>query len=152
MPSFSWLVPCSALCALGLLACGDDQAPEDASALLSRIRSENYRGWARAPGYETRRPSDAPHSDAVDIYVNSVVSAALAEGTPRAEWPVGSIIVKDGWDGGDLELIAVMEKRSDGWFWAEYFDDESKYSGRPSICTGCHESGSDYVLAFALPK
>lgn len=27
-----------------------------------------------------------------------------------------------GFDGGDLELIAIMNKRVEGWFWAEYDD------------------------------
>lgn len=138
---------------IGFVACsGDDQTPAEAKALLAKIRAESYRNWARAPGYEKRRNSDAPHADEVDIYVNSVVSSALAGGKPLDTWPEGAIIVKDGWDGQELELIAVMEKRADGWFWAEYFDGESKYSGRPELCTDCHASGSDMVRAFSLPK
>jgi len=46
-----------------------------------------------------------------------------------------------------------MEKRRDGWFWAEFDDDgEPKFSGRPSKCTDCHASGSDFVRAFSLPR
>lgn len=138
---------------LTLVACsGDDQAPSEAKELLSRVRGEKYRTWARAPGYEKRRSSNAPHSDEVDIFVNSVVANALAEGRPLTAWPEGSLIVKDGWDGADLELIAVMEKRADGWFWAEYYDDESKYSGKPDLCIDCHARGADMVRAFSLPK
>jgi hypothetical protein len=135
------------------VACAsDDQAPEEADALLAQVRAENYRAWARAPGYEQRRNAASPHAEEVDIYVNGVVAKALADAKPLAEWPEGSVIVKDGWDGSDLELIAVMQKRADGWFWAEFFDDESKYSGKPSVCIDCHASGADSVRAFPLPK
>jgi len=136
-----------------LVACAsDDQAPQEARSLLAQVRSDNYRTWKRAPGYEQRRPAASPHSDAVDIFVNDVVAKALADAKPLSEWPEGSVIVKDGWDGSDLELVAIMQKRADGWFWAEYFDDESKFSGKPGICIDCHAKGADSVRAFPLPK
>jgi hypothetical protein len=132
-----------------LVGCGDNQDDSGARDLLSRVRADVYREWQRAPGYERRRSSNAPHGGSVDIYVNGVVADALAAGEPLVEWPVGSIIAKDGFDGADLELIALMEKRSDGWFWAEYDSDgEPAYSGRPDICIDCHRSGADYVRAF----
>ena len=57
-----------------------------------------------------------------------------------------------GFDGSDLELVAVMEKRDDGWFYAEFDGEgEADYSGKPAVCTDCHESGDDYVRAFSLP-
>jgi hypothetical protein len=135
-----------------ILGCGDNQDEAGARDLLQKIEADRYRTWERAPGYATRRASNAPHSEAVDIYVNDVVSEVLALGEPLAAWPVGSIIAKDGFDGSELELIAVMEKRADGWFWAEYDSDRNPdYSGRPDVCIDCHESGSDYVRAFRLP-
>jgi hypothetical protein len=135
-----------------VLGCGDNQDEQGARDLLAKIEADRYRTWDRAPGYETRRPTNAPHSEAVDIYVNDVVAEVLALGEPLTSWPVGSIIAKDGFDGDELELIAVMEKRTDGWFWAEYGSDRSPdYSGHPDVCIDCHESGSDYVRAFRLP-
>lgn len=132
--------------------CGDNQDDAGARALLEKIRADRYTSWDRAPGYETRRPTSAPHSNFVDIYVNDRVAEALALGEPLSGWPVGSIIAKEGFDSDGLELIAVMEKRADGWFWAEYDDDgDPDYSGRPDLCTHCHQSGSDYVRAFRLP-
>jgi hypothetical protein len=137
-----------------LAGCGDNQEPEQADALWDRIHAESYRSFARAPGYETRRPSDAPHSDQVDIYVNDVVAQALADGG-ISSWPVGSLIVKDGFtDDGELDLVAVMDKRADGWFWAEYLDVEAgdaEFSGKPDICIDCHSSGADFVRAFGFP-
>jgi hypothetical protein len=140
---------------LGLLCplpgCGDNQDDGGARALLARVQRENYRGWDRAPGYETRRPTGAPHGKEVDIYVNDVVVQAIQTQGLKA-WPVDSVIVKDGWDGSDLDIVAIMEKRSDGWYWAEYDSDgDPDFSGRPDICIECHASGSDYVRAFALP-
>lgn len=135
-----------------LVACGDNQDDAGARALLERVRAEEYRSWDRAPGYERRRESDAPHSDAVDIYVNDLVAEVLALGEPTERWPEGAIIVKDGFDGSKLEIIAIMEKRSGGWYWAEYDDDgDPDYSGKPDVCTDCHDGGSDFVRAFALP-
>jgi hypothetical protein len=136
-----------------LAGCGDDQDPDGARELWTRIHAEGYRGWTRAPGYESRRPSSAAHGDSVDIYVNRVIASSLAAGQPLSAWPDGSLIVKDGFDGGDLDLVAVMEKRGSAWFWAEYgADGSAHYSGSPDVCTGCHASGSDFVRAFSLPE
>jgi Cytochrome P460 len=135
---------------------GDDQEPAAARALYQRIQEQDYRSWRRAPGYETRQVARAPHSDYVDIYVNDVVAAALDAGEPLDAWPVGSLIVKDGFErfnDSSPELVAVMEKLDDGWFWAEYFGgDDAKFSGKPEVCLSCHESGGDYVRAFPLPR
>lgn len=132
--------------------CGDNQDDVGARALLADIRAQDYRRWERAPGWPARASSSAPHGDEVDIYVNEVVSDALAAAEPLRTWPLGSIIAKDGWDGSELEHIAVMKKRSDGWFWAEYDGDgEPAYSGHPDTCTDCHQRGGDYVRAFRLP-
>ncbi len=60
--------------------------------------------------------------------------------------------MKDGFDGADLELVAAMEKRDDGWFWVEWDGSgESVYSGKPDVCIDCHASGSDGIRAFSLP-
>lgn len=141
-----------AAAAVLLPACGDNQDDAGARDLLARVRAAEYRSWERAPGWPSRRDSGAPHSDQVDIYVNDVVAEALLTPSQTRRWPEGSLIVKDGFDGSDLEIVAVMEKRSDGWYWAEYdADGNPDYSGHPDICIDCHQSGSDHVRAFALP-
>lgn len=133
-------------------ACGDDQDPEGAKELWQRIHDEGYRDWQRAPGYEERQPAGSPHSDAVDIYVNEVVRAALSADEALTEWPEGALIVKDGYDGSTLEIVAAMEKRAGRWFWAEWDGHgDSIFSGSPPTCTDCHESGDDFVRAFDLP-
>lgn len=134
-----------------LAACGDNQDPVGAAALWEDIHRDEYRTWQRAPGYEQRRRSNAPHGDDVIVFVDDVVVEALSAESPVSEWPLGSTIVKDGYNGSALELVAVMEKRESGWFWAEYDGDgEASYSGSPDLCTGCHRSGDDYVRAFTF--
>jgi hypothetical protein len=137
---------------LTLGACRQNDAPDEAAELLERVRDEDYGSWQRAPGYDERTPSDAPHSDAVEIFVNDVVAGALVSEEALSEWPEGSIIVKDGYtDDGELALIAVMEKRANGWFWAEYDGEGATlYSGVPDICIDCHDGGSDFVRAFGF--
>ncbi|MEO7328760.1 MAG: hypothetical protein ABI193_09300 [Minicystis sp.] len=139
--------------ALPLAACGDNQDPVGADAFWAQIHAAPYSKWAGGPGYEKRTPSSGPHADEVVIFVNDVVQATLAGSAGPTTWPEGSLIVKEGYNGSDLHIVAAMEKRSDGWYWAEW-DGEgaAKYSGHPGVCTGCHESGSDFVRAFALPK
>jgi len=148
------------LCLVALLAsaCGDDQDPEGARMLWERIHAEGYRTWERAPGYRERQPSRGAHGDAVIIYVNDVVAETLAADRRAYAWPVGSIIVKDGFSGPGVDLIAAMEKRpaesgDDGqWFWVEWNDSgDTLYSGAPTLCTGCHRIGDDWVRGFFLP-
>lgn len=116
------------------------------------IHTQSYRTWGRPPGHLQRTASNAPHGDSVDVYVNAVVMNTLTSGLHPTAWPVGSIIVKDGFVGSTNTRVAAIEKRTDGWFWAEYDADGTvRSSGRPSSCTGCHASGSDYVRAFHLP-
>ncbi|HEY3494053.1 MAG TPA: cytochrome P460 family protein [Polyangiaceae bacterium] len=148
-PAFWTLVNCLFL----FTACGgDNQDDAGARDLLARLQAEDYRSWERAPGWPSRQETGAPHGDTVDIYVNDVIEGALLAAAPLDRWPEGSVVVKDGWDGSDLEIVAVMEKRSDGWYWAEYDDaGEPDYSGHPDICIDCHRTGSDFVRAFRLP-
>ena len=139
---------------VGLFACGDDQDPEGAADLLQRLRDDDYQSWARGPGYAERRVSFAAHGDEVEIFVNEVAAKALSSDDGLETWPVGSIIAKDGYDeDGTHLLVAAMEKRADGWYWAEWDAESgtSDYSGKPGICIDCHASGSDYVRAFSLP-
>lgn len=138
--------------ALAVAACGDNQDPDAAAALWQEIHDLDYRSFARAPGYEMRRPSDTAHASAVDIYVNGVMQAVLAAADPVAAWPVGSLVVKDGFDGDDLELVAVLKKEAGGWFYAEYdAGGSAKYSGQPDLCLDCHSAGRDATLAFSPP-
>ncbi len=136
-----------------LASCSDNnQDPAGAEDLLDEVRAADYQSWARAPGYPTRTASTAPHGDMVDIYINDVLAEVLASGETLTEWPEGSLIVKDGFKSDAPHLVAIMDKRADGWFYAEYdADDEILYSGSPDTCTGCHSAGADFVRAFGFP-
>jgi hypothetical protein len=144
--------------ALGLVLCLPSMAGcrnEDeggAIALWEDFQAADYRSWARAPGFPGRTPSTAAHGDAVEIFINDTLVEALASGDKLTAWPEGSLIVKDGFKEGEPHLVAAMEKREDGWFFAEYEPDgEVSFSGTPRVCTGCHDAGADYVRAFGFP-
>ncbi len=132
--------------------CGDDQDPAAARALWDRIQAEDYRNWARAPGFDTPRPTRAPHQDRVVVYLNATMAEA-ASGPPLDVWPEGSLVVKEGLDAaGDIGQVAAMEKRDGKWFWAEWSPEgDSLFSGEPTICLGCHRIGDDWVRAVFLP-
>jgi len=150
----SWrlVVSLAGLCVPLLSGCGDNQDDAGARKLLGDVQDDGYRSWDRAPGWPARQKSRGPHGDEVDIYVNDVIASALSAGQPLEGWPTGSRIAKDGWNGSELAHVALMEKRDDGWFWAEFDGDGNPtYSGHPEECTRCHGSGSDYVLSFKLP-
>ncbi|MGB1277355.1 MAG: cytochrome P460 family protein, partial [Nannocystaceae bacterium] len=142
-------------------ACGDTKTGDGGNALLLKVQDMDYSSWERAPGYPGIADSDAPHGGYVEIYINEVVAAALvppAEGEALTEWPVGSIIVKDGWEdaeGSDRSILAIMEKREGGWYYEEYVgtnEDSPKFAGdRIATCMGCHSSGADFVRAFGFP-
>jgi hypothetical protein len=135
-----------------LASCGEDQDPEAAEAFWNQIQTDDYRSWERAPNHEERVPSRAAHGDSVDVFINQVVVDALADET-TSSWPTGSIIVKDGYDGDDLMFVAGMEKVDSVWFWVEYNGDgDTLFSGAPTICTGCHRIGDDWVRSFFLPN
>jgi hypothetical protein len=138
-----------------LSGCGseddDNQDPEGAKKLLASVRADDYQSWTRAPGWPERAPTSAPHSDEVDIYVNDILEMATMTGG-TTQWPLGSIVAKDGFRGENLEIVALMEKRTDGWFYAELSGNgEPMFSGQPAICTDCHDSGDDYIRAFDFP-
>jgi hypothetical protein len=139
-----------------LIACGGGDDTVDATGgreLLARVQNENYRSWRRAPGWDSRLPSiGGGHGGQLDIYVNDVVAAILDNGGPVKELPAGAAIVKDVWNGTDLHAIAIMDKRADGWYWAEFSGfGEVSAAGHPAGCINCHQSGVDYVRAFVLP-
>lgn len=140
-----------------LIGCRQNDDPEGARQLYAKVtEGAGYRAWARAPGFPSRKPSFTAHQDAVEIFVNEAIANALAGPALVRSWPVGSIVVKEGYDGDDLALVAIMEKRDDGWFWVETDGDgEPLYSGRPDVCIDCHDNRaahSDWLYSFELPR
>jgi hypothetical protein len=162
--SLAVIVVVAVVVAVASTGCGQDDDPEGARVLWEKVNAgAGFASWQRAPGYGVRRASFTAHATAVEIFVSPEVQATLAppvaRSAPVTEWPVGSIVVKEGFSsvtGGSRKSIAVMEKRQDGWFWAEYDDGgTSTYSGRPGVCVDCHthrKSYSDWVYSFELPR
>ncbi|MBX3189083.1 MAG: cytochrome P460 family protein [Labilithrix sp.] len=146
------------LLAAMVASCKQDDDPAGARALWDKINAgEGFRSWRRAPAYPERTPSFTAHADAVEIFVSPEMSAALRGSPPKiTEWPQGSIVVKEGYRGDTRKLVAVMEKRADGWFWAEYDGEgETLFSGRPKICVDCHDNRatySDWTYAIEFPR
>jgi hypothetical protein len=132
---------------------------KDADELYERITVLNYKKFVRAPGFEKRTQSEAEMQHffkeplTVDIYMNEIVEEALTKDSIE-EWPVGSLLVKDGFLDDKLELISVLEKREDGWFYAEWNGEATaKTAGYAvQVCIGCHASGDDMVRAFRFPQ
>jgi hypothetical protein len=143
---------------LATTACGgQNDDPEGAKQLFAKVsQGAGYRSWNRAPGFSVRKASFSAHADAVEIFLNPEMQTALAGPVAIRSWPVNSIVVKEGYSGDDRELVAIMEKRANGWYWAEFDGDgEPLYSGTPKVCTECHDNRSDYsdwIYAFELPR
>ncbi len=133
---------------LGCLAasagCRESTDPEEARDLRDRL-GLTYRDWPRVPGFEERVASRTAHGNEVDVYWNEV-SARSAAARPFEAMAPGSILVKEAYADGELLNVAVMEKRFDGWFWAEWNPEGSVlFSGRPGICIDCHRRGEDFL-------
>lgn len=146
---------CALLAGWAALACGapDENQDEDgARDLLERVQTADYRSWSRPPGFEQRSPSQRAHGQLVDLFISDSVATVLSADESVPALPLGSIIVKDAYRDDQLHAIAIMEKRSDGWYWAEY--DEAgtvTSSGHPEGCQRCHRASKDYVRSFPVP-
>jgi len=129
---------------LALAACRENTDPEAGRELQRRV-APAYRSWARVPGFEARRESQTAHGEDVDVYWNDRAARSAAARPFEAMAP-GSVLVKEAFVGDELAHVAVMEKRFDGWFWAEWeANGEVTFSGRPGICIDCHRRGDDFL-------
>jgi hypothetical protein len=137
---------------LGCSACGgEDKDEAGARDLWARLQEADYRTWAPAPGWETRQETVSAHGQQADIFINDAVVSALLEESLEA-WPVGSLLVKDSYRGEALALIAALEKRDSGWYFAEWNGaGELKFAGSPSVCRNCHDAADDSVFSVGLP-
>ena len=161
--------------ALSSVACSE--ANEDASgaeALWGQVKND-YRSWSNPTPYGSKQPSHTLHEEEVQIFFNSTVSdlhqdlddcrvlrptamqgqiffatALDAAGNAITEWPIGSVIAKDGYRGGELAINSVLEMGAEGWFFAEYDSGGGVlFSGTPEICTSCHAGAMDDGLFSA---
>lgn len=116
------------------------------------IRTREYREWEHAPGWQKRRTTTSPHSEAKVIFIDPATVAAIGSGESR--FPAGATIVKEGYDSsGDLAIVAAMQRLPGrGWLFAEYRagGEVVEEAENPPLCTQCHTGSQDGVLAFSL--
>lgn len=128
-----------------------------ADVLWKRLQSLDYRSFSRAPSFETSKVSSVPHEGQptilVDIYINPVLQSALQSKKPIQSWPVGSLLIKDAFQQGEHQMVILMEKRAEGWLWAQWNAEGSpQVFGQDGECIRCHTKGDDMVLAFRFPQ
>lgn len=143
----------------------DEESTEDINenaALYELTKSDEgyiyFKNGDELPG-----TSPSPHGS-FKLRFNDVAAAAL-DSTGKlpvgASFPENSLIVKDLYSGGSLNLIAVMQKKpsssnsANNWVWAEYNPGgEVVYSvsENGAACTSCHSTSSnrDFIKTFDL--
>lgn len=128
------------------------EPPVTEGSYFEQLQASGYADWATAPGYDMPQAAKGPHGDTVSIYLNEVAASAL--NAKAAEWPVGTIIVKDIFSGGSLAQVASMERVADGWLWGEWNTDGSPIAEGVGVepCEGCHTQDADATLAIELGK
>jgi hypothetical protein len=160
-----------AACASLLFACsGTDRGDPleldgDAAAGLDIPAGAGLQAWLGAGEYaEFPAESEVHASTGPHGRVRSFASPSLFESLSAGggDHPRGAGAVKELYDGDDLRGWAVSVKIADdsaggeGWYWYEV--DGTGAGASPAVdgtgadgCTGCHESGRDYVrLRFPL--
>ncbi|WAS98581.1 hypothetical protein [Nannocystis punicea] len=123
---------------------------DSAEALEAWLAGGAYRSW---PAESTVHASAGPHGGNVRTFVNPALADSLA--AANVMHPQDAATVKELYGGGTDEIVgyAVMVKLApdsasgDGWYWYERLD-VTVYADDTGVklCTGCHGSGSDYVL------
>lgn len=156
-----WVALALGLCTLPAACDGDPGfAPAPDHELLTQVQTEKYREWTRAPGRDMRLATKAPHGHMLEIFINAPLAEAQAnaDGLGRTAWPEGSIAVLEGYADElttELSQVAIMQKKHGVWYWEQYQGDDlerPRFSGRPDVCLGCHNTGQDFTRSFGLPK
>ena len=135
----------------------DSPVPTNNNDLFKYLRAGSYKQFAAQES--SNHPTRGPHTKfglPVRIFLDPKLDASLKAG--NASHPAGSAVVKEMYDAvGKLEGWAVMVKThgdSDGgkgWFW---YENTSTTTGSNPVaagngvplCSGCHFTGSDFVL------
>jgi hypothetical protein len=128
----------------------DELPVESRSDFFEELTRSGYALWATAPSYEELQPSQGPHGDEVQIFLDPSAEMALEQ---RAEeWPEGAVIVKDIYREGELVQIAAMKKTDDAWYWGEWDSGGTTIAEGQAIeeCEGCHAAGKDGTLGVQI--
>jgi hypothetical protein len=129
-----------------------EQQEAESGSLFERVLVNEYHNWRVAPGYQTPQPTEGPHGEDVQIFLND--EAADAREEAAEQWPDGSIIVKDIYVDHSIAGVAIMEKRDGHWYWGEWTSDgEMIAEGRRiQACEECHSQGTDGTLAVRIGR
>ncbi len=91
-----------------------------------------------------------PHSGlSKQVFANKIAAAAWKK---TGKLPVGSIVVKTSGKISSPGFVAVMYKRSSGWYYEEYFAKNGSYSigaggaNGQALCKDCHAGGKDELF------
>ncbi len=122
--------------------------PMGAAALLPWLQAGEYLDWTAESAVHA---STGPHFGSVRTFVNGpLLDSLAATGDPH---PIDAASVKELYGSGDEVLgWSVMVKVADGtggdtWYWLEYYQGSTYADGvGASLCTGCHDAGTDNVL------
>lgn len=130
----------------------DARQADERGPLFDRILADRYSTWRVAPGYQTPQPSEGPHGELVQIFLNDTAADARRDGA--SQWPDGSIIVKDIYVDHSIAEVAAMEKRGDTWYWGEWTADGEVVAEGGGIepCQSCHAEGTDYTIGVSIGR
>lgn len=100
-------------------------------------------------------PTGGPHAGQRKVvYANPLAAREWKSGRAL---PVGSIVVKTAGATDAPTLVAVMEKRAEGWYYEEYLPEAGKYvlkfggPGGQQLCVGCHTGAKAKDYLFTRP-
>lgn len=123
------------------------------------LQQSQYRNWSPLPGVSgDAYDGNSPHGDKVKLYANRKAAAG------GAEFPAGSILIKENFDSSGTKLMAVtVMYRSEGfnpeagdWHWTKYEANGAistmkgmRVTGKVGMCIDCHRSagGNEFVFA-----
>ena len=140
---------CGCACACGD-GCGEGESDTEHASRLMKA----YKGYTKTNA--TAFKSKA-HKAMVHNWVNQAGLEAFQSG--KGNYPVGSVIAKEGWKKNKLATVFLMEKRAKGydadggdwWYGTVTAKGKVKNAGKVSSCAGCHvDAGNDYV--YGNPK
>ncbi|WP_084542162.1 cytochrome P460 family protein [Calidithermus chliarophilus] len=100
-------------------------------------------------------PTGGPHAGQQKVVYANPVAAREWKGGKAL--PLGSIVVKTTGPASAPTLIAVMEKRAEGWYYEEYLPEAGKYvlkfggPGKQQLCVGCHTGAKAKDYLFTRP-
>jgi hypothetical protein len=94
--------------------------------------------------------TSGPHSGQnKQVFANKIAAAAWKK---TGALPIGSVVIKTGGKVSSPNFVAVMYKRSSGWYYEEYFPRNGKYSigaggaNGQALCKDCHAGAKDELF------